>query len=91
VSVLTTSVQAAVQSTVFTVSLSDIDYFLPPKSVASLSSDECLDTLKVALKDGPFLPFTVLAGDDIASITSSYSEDDVWQEEFLEGTYLPPC
>lgn len=85
-SVLASSVHAAVKSTGFTVSLSDIDYFLPPKSVATLSSDECLDTLKTLLKDGPFLPFTVIAG-DVASVSSAYGEDDVWQEGFLEGIF----
>ena len=86
---LVASVQAAVQSTGFTVSLTDIDYFLPPKPVASIAG---CDELKASFAEGPFVPFTVVkvAGYgtlDVASLTAKYAEeDDVWQEGFLDGT-----
>lgn len=87
---LATSVAPAVLSTGFTVSLSDIDYFLPPKPVASITG---CDEIKVLFADGPFVPFTVIQGDghgtlDLPSTVASYAEnDDVWQEGFLEGVH----
>ena len=87
---LIASVQAAVSSTGFTVSLTDIDYFLPPKPVASIAGCE---EIKAAFGDGPFVPFTVVKGDgygtlNVASITAKYAgQDDVWQEGFLDGVY----
>jgi hypothetical protein len=87
---LVASVQAAVQSTGFTVSLTDIDYFLPPKPVASIAG---CDELKASFAEGPFVPFTVVKAAgygtlDVASLTAKYAEeDDVWQEGFLDGTY----
>jgi len=81
-------VQAAVSSTGFTVSLTDIDYFLPPKPVAKISSCEEIQT---AFEDAPFVPFTVVkaqdSGLDVASLTASYAHDDVWQEGFMDGMY----
>ncbi|KAH6633250.1 glutamyl-tRNA amidotransferase [Boeremia exigua] len=87
---LATSVQAAVSSKGFTVSLTDIDYFLPPKPVASIAG---CDEIKSAFADGPFVPFTVVKGDgcetlDLASATAKYAEDDVWQEGFLDALYV---
>lgn len=82
------SAQAAVSSTGFIVSLADIDYFLPPKSVASIVGCE---EIKAAFGDGYFVPFTVMKSDgygtlDVASIAAKYAEkDDVWQEGFLDG------
>ena len=82
--------QAAVSSTGFTVSLTDIDYCLPPRPVASIAG---CDEIKAAFADGPFVPFTVVKNDDydaldLASATAKYAEqDDVWQEGFLDGTY----
>lgn len=88
---LATGVQAAVSSTGFTVSLTGIDYFLPPKPVASITGGH---KLKASFKDGLFVPFTVVKGDgygavDIATVTAKYAEqDDVWQEGFLDGAYF---
>ncbi|KAL6703660.1 hypothetical protein ACN47E_009434 [Coniothyrium glycines] len=76
-------VRAAVSSTGFTVSLSGIDYFLPPKPVAGIVG--CAE-LKSLLGDGMFAPFTVLTK---GSSTSSFAtDDDVWQKGFLEAIYL---
>ena len=85
---LVANVHAAVSSTGFTVSLTDIDYFLPPKPVASIAG---CNEIKAAFADGPFVPLTVVEGDgygtlDLASVTTKYAErDDVWQEGFLDG------
>jgi len=90
---LATGAQAAVKSTGFTVSLTDIDYFLPPKPVASIAG---CDSLKAAFAGGPFVPFTVIKGDgygtlDVASATAKWAEeDDVWQDGFLDGGYCIP-
>lgn len=73
--------QAAVSSTGFTVSLTDVDYFLPPKPVASIAGCEGLQLL---FGDDIFAPFTVLGGS--YSFSSFADIDDVWQEGFLEGT-----
>ncbi|KAI4908419.1 hypothetical protein J4E90_009044 [Alternaria incomplexa] len=82
-------VQAAVSSTGFTVSLTDIDYFLPPKPVAKISSCE---EIQASFEDAPFVPFTVVkaqdGGVDIASLTASYAHDDVWQEGFMDAIYV---
>lgn len=75
--------QAAVSSTGFTVSLTDVDYFLPPKPIASIAGCEGLQSL---FEDGTFAPFTVLSGS--SSVSSFAEKDDVWQEGFLEGTSL---
>jgi hypothetical protein len=75
------SVQAAVSSTGFTVSLEDVDYFLPPKPVASITGCE---EIKASFEDGPFVPITVVKGNEPFNV-ASYSKDDVWQEAFLEG------
>lgn len=91
---LVASVQAAVSSTGFTVSLTDVDYFLPPKPVASIAG---CDEIKAAFADGPFVPFTVVKGAgygtlDLASVTAKYAEeDDVWQEGFLDGMHKAQC
>jgi hypothetical protein len=74
-------VQAAVSSTGFTVSLEGVDYFLPPKPVASISGCE---EIKASFEDGPFVPFTVVKGSGTVNV-ASYNQDDVWQEAFLEG------
>jgi hypothetical protein len=73
--------QAAASSTGFTVSLTDVDYFLPPKPIASIVGCEGLQSL---FKDDIFAPFTVLSGS--SSVSSFAEDDDVWQESFLEGT-----
>ena len=77
--------RAAVSSTGFTVSLTDVDYFLPPKPVASIAGCEALRSL---FKDDIFAPFTVLSGS--SSVSSFAKDDDVWQEGFLEGTNFQP-
>jgi len=81
-------VQAAVSSTGFTVSLTDIDYFLPPKPVAKISSCE---EIQASFEDAAFVPFTVVKAHgnvvDVASVTASYAHDDVWQEGFMDGMY----
>ncbi|EAT86337.2 hypothetical protein SNOG_06506 [Parastagonospora nodorum SN15] len=81
---LASSVQAAVSSTGFTVSLNDVNYFLPGKPTASISGCEELQAL---FKDGPFVPFTVVKNGSIDA--AAYSEDDVWQPAFLEGMLRP--
>lgn len=73
--------QAAVSSTGFTVSLTDVDYFLPPEPVASIAGCEGLQSL---LEEDIFAPFTVLDGS--SSVSSFADVDDVWQDGFLEGT-----
>ena len=72
--------RAAVSSTGFTVSLTDVDYFLPPKPVARIASCEALQSL---FDDEVFAPFTVLS--DSSSLSTFAEQDDVWQEGFLEG------
>lgn len=88
VSFIIANVQAAVSSTGFTVSLTDIDYFLPPKPVAKISS---CNELQWMFEDELFVPFTVVNakgyGADIASLTAGYDEDDVWQRGFTEGKF----
>jgi hypothetical protein len=81
------SAHAAVSSTGFTVSLTDIPYFLPPQSIATLP---VTDSLKTAFSNGPFLPFTVMKSTtEISAVTIQYlAEDDVFQTGFLEGTSL---
>ena len=85
-SLIVTNAQAAVSSTGFTVSLTDIDYFLPPKPVAKIS--RC-DELQSMFEDDLFVPFTVVNakgyGIDVASLTAGYNKDDVWQAGFMEG------
>lgn len=75
--------QAAASSTGFTVSLTDVDYFLPPKPVARIASCEALQSL---FDDDIFAPFTVLSGS--SSVSTFAEKDDVWQEGFLEGMNL---
>jgi hypothetical protein len=85
-SFVVSSVQAAVTTRGFTVSLSDIDYFLPPKPVAKISG--CVE-IRASFEESLFVPFTVVKaegyGVDVASLTAGYAEDDVWQEGFMEG------
>jgi hypothetical protein len=86
-SLIVSSAQAAVSTKGFTVSLTDIDYFLPPKPIAKISG--CED-IQASFEDSLFVPFTVVNTDgysvDIASLTAGYAEDDVWQHGFMEGT-----
>jgi hypothetical protein len=82
---LAASVQAAVSSTGFTVSLVDIDYYLPPKPAASIALS---DEVKTSFEDGSFMPITVVKDgpEDIATLSATYADqDDVWQPAFLEG------
>ena len=79
------NVQAAVSSTGFTVSLEDIDYYLPPKPAASIALSA---EAKASLEYGSFMPITVAKDGpkDIASLSATYADqDDVWQPAFLEG------
>jgi hypothetical protein len=82
------SIHAAASSRGFTVSLTDVDYFLPPAPVASITG---CDEIKAAFADGPFVPFTFIKHDgygalDLTSVIAKYAEqDDVWQEGFLDG------
>lgn len=86
---LVCNVQAALSSTGFTVSLTDIDYFLPPKPVAKIAG--CIE-IQDSFESAPFVPFTVVKaegyGVDIGSLTAGYAEDDVWQEGFMKGMYF---
>lgn len=77
---------AAISSTGFTVSLTDIPYFLPPQSVATLPVAE---NLKAAFSNETFLPFSILKSHvGVPSVATQYlAEDDVFQAGFLEGTY----
>jgi hypothetical protein len=81
------NVYAAVTSTGFTVSLADIDYFLPPRPVAKIFGNE---ELQKFFDDSSFVPFTVVKAEgsvvDIASLIAGYADDDVWQEGFMQGT-----
>lgn len=79
---LASNVQASVATTGFTVSLDGVDYFLPPKAVASIYGCE---EIKASFKDEPFVPITVISGNGTVDV-ALYSKDDVWQEGFLEGT-----
>ncbi|KAH8730804.1 glutamyl-tRNA amidotransferase [Phaeosphaeriaceae sp. PMI808] len=79
----TSGVQAAVSSTGFTVSLNDIDYFLPPKPVASVGCEG----IQNLFKDGLFVPMTVVASNNTLNI-ATYRQDDVWQDAFLEVVYF---
>jgi hypothetical protein len=74
-------VWAATSSTGFTVSLTGVNYFLPPKPVASIAGCEGLQSL---FEDDIFAPFTVLS--QSSSVSSFADDDDVWQEGFLQGT-----
>lgn len=76
----TLGAQAALSSTGYTVSLTNVDYFLPPKPVASIAGCKNLQSL---FEDDIFAPFTVLSGS--SSLSSFADDDDVWQEGFLEG------
>ncbi|KAL5118909.1 hypothetical protein ACEQ8H_003232 [Pleosporales sp. CAS-2024a] len=83
------TVHAAASSTGFTVSLQGVDYFLPPKKIATITGCEALE---VSFEHGAFVPITVIDGSSID--IASYSKDDVWQPAFLEAVYsqghVPP-
>jgi hypothetical protein len=76
------SAQAAVSTTGFTVSLEGIDYFLPPKPVASINGCE---EIEASFENGPFVPITVVKNGTVD--IAAHSKDDVWQPAFLEGTW----
>lgn len=80
---LASSTKAALSSTGFTVSLEGVDYFLPPKPVATISGCE---EIKASFEDAPFVPITVAK--DGAVDVASYGEDDVWQQAFMEAVYV---
>jgi hypothetical protein len=86
------TVKAAVSSTGFTVSLTDVSYFIPPDSVAEISVTE---DLKAAFSvSWPFVPFTVInsssySAAEISSVAARYlAEDDVLQAGFLESMLM---
>jgi hypothetical protein len=87
-SFIVSQVQAAVSTTGFTVSLTDIDYFLPPKPVAKISGCE---EIEASFEDSLFVPFTVVKAEgysvDVASLTASHAEDNVSQDGFTEGAW----
>lgn len=83
---LASNVQATVSSTGFTVSLDDIDYFLPPKPVAKI---EGCNELKSSFAKGLFVPITVVKGNGTVDL-ATHNKDDVWQKGFLEGRYTTP-
>ncbi|KAF2676087.1 glutamyl-tRNA amidotransferase [Lentithecium fluviatile CBS 122367] len=82
---------AAVSSTGFTVELGDVQYFLPPKSVATIEVGQ----ERSLFDDATFVPFTAVHGSgysagEITSITAKYlEEDDVFQAGFLDALYIP--
>jgi hypothetical protein len=78
--VVSPTVHAAVSTRGFTVAIDDVDYFLPPKSVASIAG--CSEIEAKFTSGEVFVPFTVVNGN--ASL-ETYRVDDVWQEGFLEG------
>ncbi|KAF2853224.1 amidase signature enzyme [Plenodomus tracheiphilus IPT5] len=80
---IASSVQAAVSTTGFTVSLTGVDYFLPPKPVASISG---CNEVKTLFNDALFVPITVASGS--ADVTIYAEMDDVWQPGFLEAIYV---
>jgi hypothetical protein len=74
------SVHAAVSTRGFTVSVDEVDYFLPPKAVATIAG---CNEIEASFQSGAsFVPFTVVNGN--VSL-ETYKVDDVWQEGFLEG------
>lgn len=80
---VTSCVQAAVLTTGFTVTLADVDYFLPPKPVASITG---CNEIKVLFDDAMFVPITVTS--DSAEVATYVEKDDVWQEGFLKAIYI---
>lgn len=83
----TSSTHSVVSPSGISISLGEADYFLPPKIVAKIDGS---DEFKSKLEYGDFLPFTVIPdGQAIeASIAHFASDDDVWQEAFLEGIFM---
>lgn len=71
VSLVAANVKAALSSTGFTISMSDIDYFLPPRPVAKIF--RCKET-QTLFDDAPFVPFTVVKGDDSVMDVASFIE-----------------
>lgn len=80
---VTSCVQAAVSTTGFTVTLGDIDYFLPPKPVASITGCNEIEAL---FNDAMFVPITVASNE--TQVASYGEKDDVWQEGFLEAMFI---
>ncbi|KAJ4295466.1 hypothetical protein N0V90_007478 [Kalmusia sp. IMI 367209] len=84
-------VSTAATSTGFTVELGDVQYFLPPKVIATVSADV---VKRCSFGTELFVPFTAVKSDgyetsDIASISARYLEgDDVFQEAFLSALYI---
>ena len=89
---LSSSVLASVSPTGYTVSLTDISYFIPPKAVGKLSITE---SLSAKFDNGPFVPITVIPATasnftaaDVSALVSQYlAEDDVFQKGFLDGMF----
>ena len=77
---LSSTVYAAVTTRGFTVTVNDVDYFLPPKPVGSIAG--CSEIEAKFASGADFVPFTVMNGN--ASL-ETYMVDDVWQDGFLEG------
>jgi hypothetical protein len=73
-----------------TVTLGAVEYFLPPKEVATISTD----SFGSLFGDELYLPITVVKNDGystaISSIIEQYlEEDDVISKDFLEALYVP--
>jgi hypothetical protein len=77
---LSSTAHAAVSTRGSTVAVDDVDYFLPPKPVASIAG--CSEIEAKFTSGAAFVPFTVVNGN--ASL-ETYRVDDVWQDGFLEG------
>jgi hypothetical protein len=81
---------AMVKGTGLTVEMGGVEYFLPPGSVGRIEVEE----LKTSFRGQPFVPITVVdettySAQDLEAVASKYlAEDDVFQTEFLEGTFV---
>ncbi|TKA76728.1 hypothetical protein B0A49_01173 [Cryomyces minteri] len=81
---------ATLSSTGITVTLNDVPYYIPPRSVGTLPANKGL--IEAATSAGGLLPLTVIStpsftygSSDLAATVASYTaSDDVFQDGFLE-------
>ena len=74
---------ATLLTTGTTVTINNVPYYLPGSVAAVLAAG----SIPNGQESVGLVPITVINSSDVTAATAGFSSDDVWQPDFLQGTF----